>query len=183
MCFVVQCVTISFAIKHHAICNVTSCTIQEHILRLTTQRTEASGVPMVGQRRRRWTNIETILVKRLEFFRGKLQYARGNNTSCAINVSPWIKAIDHSMYVSGFSCTPVVSISVISAVLSGYRCVPLFVNSDYSFKLIRRWRIVQNVTYLFLNYTLSSWSDFHIFLQALCSSHFGNDPNISHKFS
>ena len=35
--------------------------------------------------------------------------------------------MDHSMYVSGFNCIPF--ISVISAVLSGYRCVPLFVHS------------------------------------------------------
>ena len=40
-----------------------------------------------------------------------------------------IKAIEHSMYISGFSCTPVASISVISVVLSGYRCVPLFTHS------------------------------------------------------
>ena len=37
------------------------------------------------------------------------------------------KTIDHSMYVSGFSCTPATSIPVISVVLSGYRCVPLLV--------------------------------------------------------
>ena len=40
------------------------------------------------------------------------------------------KAINHSMYVSGFSCTPAGSISVVSVVLSGYKIVPLF----YSFK-------------------------------------------------
>ena len=40
-----------------------------------------------------------------------------------------IKAIDHTMYVSGFSCTPFGSIAVICVVLSGYRFVRLFVNS------------------------------------------------------
>ena len=43
-----------------------------------------------------------------------------------------LEAIDQSMYFSGFSCTLVASISVISmisVVLSGYRCVPLFVHS------------------------------------------------------
>ena len=39
------------------------------------------------------------------------------------------KAINHSMYVPGLSCTPVASISIICVVLSGYRCVPLFVQS------------------------------------------------------
>ena len=39
------------------------------------------------------------------------------------------KAINHSMFVPGFSWTPVTSISVIRVVLSGYRCVPLFVYS------------------------------------------------------
>ena len=38
-----------------------------------------------------------------------------------------LKDIDHSMYVSGLSCTPVVS--VISLVLSGYRYVPQLVHS------------------------------------------------------
>ena len=41
------------------------------------------------------------------------------------------------MYVSGFSCTPVVFISVITVVISGYRCVPLSVVDhivDHSFK-------------------------------------------------
>ena len=33
------------------------------------------------------------------------------------------------MCVSGFSCTPVASIYVISVVLSGYRRVPLFIHS------------------------------------------------------
>ena len=44
-------------------------------------------------------------------------------------VESGIEAIDQSMYVSGFKCTLVFSISVISVVLSGYRCVPLFVHS------------------------------------------------------
>ena len=35
-----------------------------------------------------------------------------------------IKAIDHSMNLSGLSCTPVAFIYVISVVLSVYRCVP-----------------------------------------------------------
>ena len=38
------------------------------------------------------------------------------------------KAIDHSVYVSVFSCTPVASISVISVVFSGYRSIPMFVH-------------------------------------------------------
>ena len=40
-----------------------------------------------------------------------------------------LKAIDHFMYVSGFSCTTVASTSVIIVVLSGYRYVLLFVHS------------------------------------------------------
>ena len=40
-----------------------------------------------------------------------------------------IKAIDDSMYVYGLGCTPDASISVISVVLSGYRCVSLFIHS------------------------------------------------------
>ena len=41
---------------------------------------------------------------------------------------PSFKAIEHSMYVSGFCCTPVASISVIRVVLSEYRFIPLFVH-------------------------------------------------------
>ena len=41
----------------------------------------------------------------------------------------FLKAVDHSIYVSGFSCTPVPFISVIRVILSGYRCVLLFVHS------------------------------------------------------
>ena len=50
----------------------------------------------------------------------------------------WVfKSIDHSMYVSGFSSTPVVFISVITVVFSGDRRVPLSVVDhivDHSFK-------------------------------------------------
>ena len=45
-----------------------------------------------------------------------------------------VKVIDHSVYVSGFSCTLVASISVISVVLSGYRCIRYSYNVlGYSF--------------------------------------------------
>ena len=50
------------------------------------------------------------------FFSQNMAYA----PSFAHPVFTKIKAIDHSMSVSGFSCTPVASISVISVVLSGY---------------------------------------------------------------
>ena len=46
-------------------------------------------------------------------------------------------ATDHSMYVSGFSCTPIASIAVSSVLLSGDRCVPLFVYSGLHFKLLK----------------------------------------------
>ena len=47
-----------------------------------------------------------------------------------------VKAADHSMYVSGFSCAPVAYISVIIVVLTGYIYAPLFVayTVDLSFK-------------------------------------------------
>ena len=41
----------------------------------------------------------------------------------------WLKARDHSMYITGFGRTPIASISGISVVLSGYRCLTLFVQS------------------------------------------------------
>ena len=49
---------------------------------------------------------------------------------------PVHKAIDHSMYVSDFSYTPVVSFPVISVVLSGYSCIPpiLHIIVNHSFK-------------------------------------------------
>ena len=40
-----------------------------------------------------------------------------------------LKAKEHTMFVSGFSCTQVCSISVIGVVLSGYRFIPLLVYS------------------------------------------------------
>ena len=43
------------------------------------------------------------------------------------------KAINHSMYVPGFSYTPVDSISVISVVLYGYIFVPLFAHRGFNF--------------------------------------------------
>ena len=49
-------------------------------------------------------------------------------------MSKHVKAIDHSVHVSGFSCNPVASISVISVLLSGYTCVPLLVHSGLLFK-------------------------------------------------
>ena len=42
-----------------------------------------------------------------------------------------IKAVDHSISVSGFSCTLVGSLSVTHVVLSGYRFVPLLVHSVF----------------------------------------------------
>ena len=42
-----------------------------------------------------------------------------------------VKAIDNSINVSAFSYASVSSISVISVVLSGYRCVPLLVHSGH----------------------------------------------------
>ena len=47
----------------------------------------------------------------------------------ALSSLTFIKAVDHSMYVSGFCCLSAASISVISMVLSEHRCVPLCVHS------------------------------------------------------
>ena len=44
-------------------------------------------------------------------------------------LSEYWSTTDHSMYISGFSCTPVASISVIILGLSGYRYGPLFIHS------------------------------------------------------
>ena len=48
----------------------------------------------------------------------------------------YFEAMEHFMYVSGFSCTSVASISVIGVVLSGYRSVPLFVHSGLTSPLM-----------------------------------------------
>ena len=52
-----------------------------------------------------------------------------NNMSTSIILACVLKAIDHSIYVSGFSCNPAASISEISVVLSGYRYILMFVHS------------------------------------------------------
>ena len=47
-----------------------------------------------------------------------------------------IKSLYNSMNVSGFSCTQVTSISVISMVFSGYWCIPLLVHSRLILQLL-----------------------------------------------
>ena len=86
---------------------------------------------MLGQRLRRRTNIEPTVVWYLVCW--ELVFLADMRSYCCLNLHKLtVKALDHSMYVSDF-CTPVASISVISAVISGSRCFPLFVHSGLLF--------------------------------------------------
>ena len=48
--------------------------------------------------------------------------------------------------LSSLSCTPVASISVISVVLSGYRCVPLFVHNPLVYLGLEKTTITKGMT-------------------------------------
>ena len=78
--------------------------------------------PLKAYRKQRWTIFSQPHTFELQCY---TLWEKWDKT----NVPFLFKAIDHSMCVSYFSCTPAASISVISVVLSGYRCVPLFVHS------------------------------------------------------
>ena len=74
----------------------------------TNGQSRSSNVgSMLGQRRRRWANIEPTLGEQ-QCLLGVYRWTNNLYTlSQEADIQPLVQAIDHSMYASVFSCTPV----------------------------------------------------------------------------